>query len=128
MEFGSYLLAVEVEAMFPMEDLRSGLQSAYDAGADGAFEIAPTGTPGFMVLFLRSTRDEDAQYLVTRMRQDGVDVFQAARAQLAAELAEGAGEHVAVQAVVSQLQSGAPKCIQFFGGALDQVARLATGA
>ena len=126
MDDSSYLIAVEIEAVMPLHDLREGLQAAYDAGADGRFQIVATKTPGFMILFLRSTTEEDAAYLLKRMGGE-IDVRQAARLQLAAELGEIDNE--ATSAVVAALLSGeGARCVEFGGDALDHVQALAVAA
>lgn len=113
-----YLIATEIEAIQPMQDLVAGLQEAFDESADGQFQVLRTSTPGFMVLFLRSTAEEDADYLLKRM-SPAVDARQAALLQLADEL--GASDSAAAQAVVDNLRSGRAKCVEFWCSPLDDV-------
>jgi hypothetical protein len=119
MEASTYLIAVEIEALMPLADVRAGLQAAYDAGADGRFQILPTMAPGFMILFLRTTSEDDASYLLSRMNAE-VDVRQSARLQLAEELCSA--ENAATLAVVAALRSGeGARCVEFGGSGLDAV-------
>lgn len=118
----TYFIAVEVEATSTRPDLVASLQRAFDAGTAGFFQVVPTATPGYMVIFERSL-DEDAEFVVQRMTTNRLCVENAVKAQLHAELAEcdmGCGD-----AVTSVLAASGGHCFDFGGRALEAMASMA---
>ena len=95
----------QIETIVPVvEDLRSKLQLAYDRGAAGYFTLEQAG-PTVIIRFDRELSDD---YPFIQARIDaGVPYDQAAREQLAAELAEHNSPDV--QEVVTALKATGTK-------------------
>lgn len=110
MDINSYIIAAEVPATGPMEPLVKALQQGYDNGAAGSFQVILTMQPTYMVLFVRTTADDDAQYLLDRMAKDGCTVEEAAMRQLAAEL-EDAGQ--LAKPLIEVLEGGDAQIVDF---------------
>lgn len=110
MDINSYILATEVPATGPIEHLVKALQRGYDNGAAGTFQVIVTMQPTYMVLFVRTTADDDEQYLLDRMAKDGCTVEEAAMRQLAAEL-DGAGQ--LAKPVIEVLEGGDAQIVDF---------------
>lgn len=111
MDKHEYLITVEVPAKGPIEELTAALQLAFDHGAAGHFRVIVTHQPSYIVVFLRSTSDDDGDYIRARLQELDGDVEHAAQAQLAAELEDEAGAE-AVD-VVKALRDGDGQIIDF---------------
>lgn len=110
----SYLILVEVPAMGAMQDLARALQTGYDNGADGQFQVASTREPGYMVTFLRTVAEDGLQHLRDRMKQGSQTLQLAAMHQLAAELQDG-GVGKMAGPVVEDLRNGDAQIVDFNG-------------
>lgn len=117
MENCQYLIVVDVEHT-STSDLVAALQSCYDEGAAGSFEVVPMQHHNHAVLFLRTTADDDAEYLRERMRRDGISARIAAQHQLGAELELGNG-HETVRHIAATLRQARGKIVTFGNEALD---------
>ena len=115
-----YLIAVEIEAIGPIDDLSDALQAAYDDGADGYFKILVTHAPSYLVLFERDT-GQDAEYVNNRLTAGTVPIEQAAMHQLAAELGDGNIGDVA-RPIIEILLAGDAQCFDFGDGAMEEMA------
>lgn len=120
----SYFIAAELEAIAPISDVVTGLQRGFDDGAAGLFQVIPTASPGFMVLFERDA-GEDAEFVAQRMMQERLDVKAAAIAQLLAEL-EDSDLGAASNIVDALRQRG--HCFDFGSMALDSITSQAGAA
>lgn len=122
------LYQVQVQCLIapPLEVLVQDLQSAYDNGADGSFEVSPVDKDGGTYRTITFTRDaaEDAEYVQVRMVRDQVVRELAACQQLAAEL-EYAKSTAAIGPILQTLKANAgaavvssvsPGALDLFGG------------
>jgi hypothetical protein len=109
-----YLIMVEVPARGQMQDLVKALQEGYDQGhAAGHFRVISTRLPGYMVTFLRTTANDDLEYLKTRLRDGSPTIEHAAMHQLGLELSDVVGN--AAKPVVMDLLHGDAQVIDFYG-------------
>lgn len=111
--------------MGPMQDLAAALQEGFDNGlAHGQFEVVVTHEPGYMVTFLRSTADDDMDFLRDLMREGAAESLkQAAMRQLGAELNGAVGD--AATPVVEVLLEGDAQIVDF-NGVLKRVPIIST--
>ncbi|ABM97011.1 hypothetical protein [Methylibium petroleiphilum] len=107
----SYLITAEVPARGPIEALAAALQQGYDNGAEGRFQVIVTTQPTYLVIFLRTTAEDDADYLRATAAKHGCGIEQAAALQLAAELADQVGE--IANPVVDVLRNGDVQIVDF---------------
>ena len=82
-----FFIDVTVAGILPTQALVDALQSAYDAGAEGMFEVSQRADLT-VVRFERTVADQDSDYLRDLVSALGVSVPNAAQLQLAAELEE----------------------------------------
>lgn len=107
----SYLITVEVPATGTIQDLAKALQEAYDDGADGFFKIIATTQPTYLVIFLRTTAEDDMEYLRERMTEGSETLHLAAMHQLGQELQLSAGD--VAKPVVDVLLAGDAQIVDF---------------
>jgi len=109
-----YFIAVPVPRLAEAPVLAQALQSAYDAGAAGWFQVIDVSESHQLVQFNRSSA-EDAEYIAHRVGPLNEDVSQAAAEQLASEL-EDATESQLIAPIIDALKGG--RCTVFeFGTA-----------
>lgn len=113
----SYLIAVSIPGLVCILSLAKALQIAFDQGTQGWFEVVSVSPSASVVLFSRTTRDQDADYLLQRMKETGCTAESAAIAQLASELTTSHGG--GIDSVLAGLNEGRAKCITFGGNALN---------
>lgn len=114
----SYLITAEVPAQGPIEALAAALQQGYDNGAAGCFQVIVTMQPTYLVIFLRTASEDDADYLRATTTKHGCSIELAASLQLAAELGGQVGEMA--NPVVEVLRNGDVHLVDF-NRALNQV-------
>jgi hypothetical protein len=115
----SYLITVEVPATGPIEDLAKALQAAYDDGAYGFFKLIVTHQPTYVAIFLRTTAEDDKQYLRARLAAGSATLHLAAMHQLGNELKGSVGE--LANPIVDVLLEGDAQIVDF-NGVLDSEA------
>lgn len=118
MDQHSYLITAEVPAQGPIEALAAALQQGYDNGAAGSFQVIVTTQPTYLVIFLRTTAEDDSDYLRATAAKHGCAIKHAAALQLAAELTDQVGD--LAKPVVEVLRNGDVQIVDF-NGALDQL-------
>lgn len=97
--------------------LAQALQSAYDAGAAGWFQVIDVSESHQLVQFNRSSA-EDAEYIAHRVGPLNEDVSQAAAEQLASEL-EDATQSQLIAPIIDALKGGRYTVFEFGTAGLE---------
>lgn len=106
-----YYIAVPVQRIAEAPVLAQALQSAYDAGAAGWFQVIDVSESHQLVQFDRSSA-EDVEYIAHRVDAFNEDVGRATAEQLTSKL-EDATELQLIAPIIDALKSGRCKVFEF---------------
>jgi len=115
-----FIIATTCPTAVGQQELVCSLQSAYNQGAAGQFKVVPHAG-GFVVVFDRTTRDDDHEYILKRRLTAPLSTTDAALEQLRAEIQESmpAGQ-------AKDLLTKGQWTVVDFNGALDEIEEIAS--
>lgn len=114
-----YYVAVDIVPTPPMKELVGAIQTAFDGGTAGNFQVLATRVPSYLILFERDT-DDDVAFVCTRAKVDSISIEKAILFQLADELQEG-GLGLCAKDILLNLENGDAKIFDFGNGALAEL-------